>query len=171
MKEELIKGSIEMERFMTNSEIQEYTLRITQGNRTDLVVTTYDIILNYIKAAQNAYKDEDIEKFIWNIKRSQEFLQELMRALDLQYEISMQLMKLYRFVQQILIDCIMKKNNTDLDEIIYILQELKESFTEVAKQDPTGPVYQGAGQVYAGLTYGKGVLNETYEPTKNGFRA
>ena len=35
---------------MTKAEIQEYTLRITQGNRTDLIVTTYDIILKYIAA-------------------------------------------------------------------------------------------------------------------------
>lgn len=37
---------------------------------------------------------------------------------------------------------------------------MKESFEEIAKQDTSGPVMENSQQVYAGLTYGKGSLNE-----------
>ena len=48
---------------MTKAEIQEYILRITQGNRTDLIVTTYDIILKYIADASEELKKQDKKKY------------------------------------------------------------------------------------------------------------
>lgn len=35
-----------------------------------------------------------------------------------------------------------------------------ESFEQVAKEDHSGPVMEHSQQLYAGLTYGKGTLNE-----------
>ena len=72
---------------MTKEQIQEYTLKITQGTKTDLVVITYDIIVTYINAGLEEYKKEKIEDFIWNIKKSAEFLSELMHSLDFEYGI------------------------------------------------------------------------------------
>ena len=59
---------------MTKAEIQEYTLRITQGNRTDLIVTTYDIILKYIADASEELKKQDKKKYKWNIKKQMNLL-------------------------------------------------------------------------------------------------
>ena len=86
---------------MTKEEIQEYSLRITQGNRSDLVVVTYDIILKYLNDARAEYQSGEKEQFVLFIKKANDFLAELMRALDLQYPMSRNLMSIYRFVQKI----------------------------------------------------------------------
>ena len=50
-----------------------------------------------------------------------------------------------------------------------------ESFEQVAKQDTSGAVMANTQQIYAGLTYGKGTLNEVSMSldgnTYGGFKA
>lgn len=152
---------------MTREEIQEYSLRITQGNKTDLVVTTYDIILKYLADARREYEKGDTGQFAFYVRKANDFLAELMRALDYQYALGLQLLQLYRYIQKILIEAAFQKKPDDLQTAEHMFAELKEAFTEVAKQDAS-PSFAGK-QVYAGLTYGRSSLNETYEPNP-GFR-
>ena len=149
---------------MTKEEIQEYSLRITQGNRSDLVVVTYDVILKYLKDARAEYQSGEKEQFVLSIKKANDFLAELMRALDLQYPMSRNLMSIYLLQAQF------QKDPSSLEGLDRILSELREAFAEVARQDKSEPLTGGRGQVYAGLTYGKGSLIESYEPNP-GFRA
>ena len=54
-----------------------------------------------------------------------------------------------------------------------VMGKLKEAFQEVAKQDYSAPVMKNTQQVYAGLTYGKGSLNEvllTGNDSNRGYR-
>lgn len=155
---------------MTKEELQEYSLRITQGNRSDLVVVTYDVILKYLKDAKTAYQAGETEHFVLYMKKANEFLVELMRALDLKYPVSGNLMSIYRFVQKMFLRAEFQKNPSSLKGLDEILGSLREAFAEVAKQDKSESFTGGRGQVYAGLTYGKGSLNESYEPNP-GFRA
>lgn len=155
---------------MTKEEIQEYSLRITQGNKSDLVVVTYDIILKYLEDARKEYQAGEKEKFAFQIKKANEFLAELMGALDLQYPVSIELLKIYRFVQKMLVQAEFQKEPSSLEGLDQILSSLREAFAEVAKQDNSLPFAGSKPQVYAGLTYGRDSLNETYEPNP-GFRA
>ncbi len=155
---------------MTKEEIQEYSLRITQGNKSDLVVTTYDIILKYLEDAGKKYQEGDREQFAFHIRKANEFLAELMGALDLQYPVSRELMNIYRFVQKMFMQAMFQKEPSSLEGLEQILSGLREAFAEVAKQDNSQPLAGGKGQVYAGLTYGRESLNETYEPNP-GFMA
>ena len=50
---------------------------------------------------------------------------------------------------------------TDLEDAMDILGTLRESFSSISALDYSGPLMQNTQQVYAGLTYGKGILNET----------
>ena len=55
---------------------------------------------------------------------------------------------------------ITRKKDVNLDSCERVISSLKDSFEEVSKQDTSGPVIENGQQVYAGLTYGKGSLNE-----------
>lgn len=156
---------------MTKEEIQEYSLRIMQGNKSDLVVATYDIILKYLTDARQAAREGDEDQFVFCVKKANEFLAELMGALDLQYPVSIELFKLYRFVQRMLVQAMFRRTTDSLEGLEPILTGLREAFSEVARQDTSEPFTGNGsrGQVYAGLTYGKSSLNETYEPNP-GFR-
>lgn len=155
---------------MTKEEVQEYSLRIAQGNKSDLIVTTYDIILKYLQDAGKQYQAGDREQFAFHVKKANEFLAELMGALDLQYPVARELMSIYRFVQKMLIQARFQKEPAALEGLEQILSGLREAFVEVARQDNSQPFAGGKSQVYAGLTYGRESLNETYEPTP-GFMA
>lgn len=152
---------------MTREEIQKYSLRIAQGNKSALVVTTYDIILKYLEDAEQEYKNGNTDKFVFCVKKANEFLAELMRALDLQYPVALQLLQLYRYIQKMLVRAVFRKKPDSLQGLEQMLTSLREAFEEVAKQDKS--MAFAGGQVYAGLTYGKTSLNETYEPNP-GFR-
>lgn len=155
---------------MTREEIQGFTAKISQCNRTELVVISYDIMKVYIRDAKKALAAEDTSLFIWNIKKAKSMLEELMNALDFNYpQVTNNLMSLYLFIQSRFNKCIFKKKDVNLDVVVRIVDKLQAGFAEVAKEDTTGPVMENTSAVYAGITYGKGTLNEMYEE-KNGFR-
>jgi len=156
---------------MTREEIQVYTRRITNGNKTDLVVTTYDIILTYFHDARSAMTKGEEEAFIWNLQKAADFVNELIHALDCRYQVAQDLLLLYRYIQDIISQCILKKTEKNLDIAKNMITKLKSSFEEVAKLDHSKAVIQHGGQVYAGMTYGKGTLNELYDNGNRGFKA
>ena len=54
------------------------------------------------------------------------------------------------------------------------IEKLRAGFEGIKGQDTSGPVMQNVQQVYAGLTYGKGTLNEAYlnpQDYNRGFNA
>ncbi len=151
-----------------------YTARITQASRTELVVIMYEIILTDIASAKTYYSRGDRSMFVRELKHAQRFLNELMATLDYHYELSFRLMSLYIFINKALITAISRKKTNSLEEAESILQILFEGFKGVSKEDLSGPVMQNTQQLYAGLTYGRGVLNETYinpNESSRGFKA
>ncbi len=146
---------------MTKSEINEFTKRIAQSNKTQLIVITYEIIVNYIESAQNSGSDRD---FIYNIQKAQQFLNDLTSALDYSYELSYDLLSLYSFANRCFVKSIARKQDCNLDTIKNMMLKLRESFEKVSREDKSGPVIKGAEPVYAGITYGKGSLNEMVPP-------
>ena len=45
-----------------------------------------------------------------------------------------------------------------------MMSKLKDSFEKISNEDNSGAVMKGSGAVYAGLTYGKGDINEITDP-------
>lgn len=146
---------------MTKDEIKEFSMRIAQSNKTQLVVISYEIIVNYIESAQSSENEKD---FIFNIQKAQQFLNDLTSALDYSYEISYDLLSLYSYANSCFVKSIAKKQQCDLDTVKNMMLKLRESFEKVSKEDKSGPVIKNVEPVYAGITYGKNSLNETVSP-------
>lgn len=145
---------------MNKEKIQEFTFRVTQASRTELVVIMYDIILADTLEAREALENQDIESYEHALKHAGRFLNELMGSLDYQYEISFDLLSLYSYVNKSLIRAKYQKSDKLLDSIDDTIRKLREAFKVISEQDTTGPVMKNTEQVYAGFTYGKGSLNE-----------
>ncbi len=145
---------------MTKEEMNVFTRRITQSSKSELVVITYDIIINYIESASKEYEDGSVEGFIFNLKKAKQFLNDLSSALDFSYKVSCDLMSIYMYIERCIIEGIVKKQPCELTTITDILNKLKVGFTIVSNEDTSGPVMKNGEQVFAGLTYGKGTLNE-----------
>lgn len=159
---------------MNKDQIKEYTARVAQANRTELVVIIYELILDSIKEGELCYNNGDCDAGAEQIGKAQEYLQELKGSLDHQYELSGQLWRLYRYVNEQLIATKIRQKPVNLDSACQVIQGLMGSFAEIAKQDTSGPVMQNTQQVYAGLTYGKGTLDEVLmnkDQESRGYRA
>ena len=143
---------------MDKDSIQAYSKRIAQANRSELVVITYEILIEHIDNAQKSFSDK--AEFANDLECAQSFLKELMVGLDFQYDISYNLMSLYIFINKKLIEAKQKDTIEELPRVKKMLMDLLGSFREVGKQDTSGPVMQNTQKVYAGLTYGRNDVNE-----------
>lgn len=159
---------------MTQEQIQTYTLRVSQASPCELVVIMYDIILDDVTNARNAKNAGDVKQYQADLSHAVKFVNELMGALDFSQPISMRLMSLYIYVNKMLVKARVSGKWDSLNDVELVMEKLRAGFDGIKDQDVNGPVMQNVQQVYAGLTYGKGTLNETYlnaQDYNRGFNA
>lgn len=142
--------------------IQEFTMRVTQASKTELVVILYDIILSDLKEASKQLDQGNKDGYTKELQHTLKCINELMATLDYSIELSRDLLSLYSFINKAVISAMMKKDASELGTVALVITKLKDAFEEVSKADMSGPVMENTQQVYAGLTYGKGTLNESY---------
>jgi flagellar protein FliS len=145
---------------MTKEKQKEFAMRVSQANRTELVAITYDIMLENISCAKESLKKNDIEGFRTELKSAGRFLAELMHSLDYNYPISVNLLKIYEYIQKIFISSSFAGKDKGLDSAESVIGKLSSAFHEIASQDDSEAVMENTQQIVAGLTYGKGTLNE-----------
>lgn len=159
---------------MTKEARQEFAARVTQANRTELTVITYEIFLEEIKAAREAFENRNDPEYTEALKSAQKYLNELMGSLDYQYEISKNLISLYMFVNKQVVSAMMSRDPEALNPVESVMKTLLTGFIKVRDQDHSEPLMANTQKLYAGLTYGKGHLNETFvnvNEASRGFRA
>ncbi len=153
--------------------LQEFTARVTQSNRTQLVVTIYDIILASLEDAKKAFAREEKEEWRHSLERAQALVIELIDALDFQYGLSKELLPIYLFVNRKILHAMARNKVELLEGLDRVLLNLRNAFEEVSKTDSSKAVMQNTQKVYAGITYGKNSdLSEMYREEGNrGFQA
>ena len=158
---------------MKQEQIQDFTRRISQSNRGALVVIIYEIIFTYIKDAEEGLAGGDYEGFKEGLSKAGRGVDELIHSLDFRYEVSKDLYSLYVFVKESMAKAVIKKRTDELADAKEVLMNLYTAFEEAAKQDHSTPLMQNTQQVYAGMTYGKKNLTETFQDpeTSRGFFA
>ena len=145
---------------MDRSRQKDFARRISQANKTELVVITYDIILEEIDCGVKAFAQGGKEEGRAALKSAQKFLAELMSVLDYKYAISKRLLNLYEYVQRMLVASDIAGEDRGLDGAKNVISGLRKAYAEIAPRDESGAVMENSQNVYAGLTYGKGSLNE-----------
>lgn len=73
---------------MTKEQIKEYTARVAQANRTELVVIIYELLLDEIQEGNKQYQAGNTDAGEKQIRKAQGYLQELLGSLDFRYEIA-----------------------------------------------------------------------------------
>lgn len=158
---------------MTRELKQQYTLRISQANKTQMIVILYEMFLLYIEEARLAHEQEDRAAFKEGIRKSRGCIKELINSLHFEYEPARNLLQLYLYVNQELTRADIHNRTEELDHIKPVIEKLRDAYEEVSKQDTSGPVMANTQTVYAGLTYGKNTLTENLadQGSSRGFRA
>ena len=147
---------------MNKEKIDQFSFKVTQANKSQLVVIMYDIILDELATAKEEYEASEIDAFVKTLKHAQKFLIELMNTLDCQYEIGLDLMTLYLQMNKRMIKAIIQRKPDALEGVAENITLLRNAFDQISRTDYSGPVMQTTEQVYAGLTYHKGNLSEAY---------
>ncbi len=157
---------------MTRELKQQYTRKITQANKTQLVVILYEMLLVYIGEAEEAYKSEDRGGFRGGIRKAEGCLRELMASLHFEYEPAMNLLQLYLYANRELAKADIRNSVEELQHVKMIMQKLHDAYEKLSEQDTSGPVMANTQTVYAGLTYGKSSLTESLadQGGNRGFR-
>ena len=160
---------------MRAESVKIYTRRITSANKSEIIVIMYDIIEENLTFAKEALDKGDRPAFRNEIKQAVSFVKELLVSLDMSYEVSKNLASLYIYISRCLNFALVSGKKEEIEAARKVLRKLGESFREVAKTDRSEPVMGNTQQIYAGITYGKGLsLDETLvNPNSEGrgFRA
>lgn len=146
---------------MTRELKQEYTLRITQANKTQLITILYEMALLYIDEAKEAIEAGNRTDFKDAVRRIQGCMCELMDSLYLEYEVAQNLLQLYLYVNREVAKSALHNSAENLEHARLVLEKLAEAYRQIESQDLTGPVMGNTQTVYAGLTYGKDTLTES----------
>ena len=141
---------------MTNEQIREYTLKITNASPTGIIVIMYDLAIDYIREAQKCFDANDHEGARSSCTNAGRVLGDLISSLDFTYEISFPLFRIYEFISKEVSMSVIKNDGSALASCIKLLGS-------------SGPAMSNTQSVYAGLTYGKGTLNESTSSDNRGF--
>ncbi|MBQ9301763.1 flagellar protein FliS [Butyrivibrio sp.] len=145
---------------MTQEKKQEFTLKITQANKTQMITILYEMIIDYLNDAMDEIsvgQKSDGEK---SLLKAQNCLDELIRSVNLHTDLGKMLHKIYIFSKK---ELIVSGANHSLHRIWRVKKNIKalhEAYRELEKNDNSEPMMNNTQKVYAGLTYGKHSLNE-----------
>lgn len=146
---------------MTNELKQAYTLRISQANKTGLVVILYELFLEYAKEAHESLQAGDRLALKESLGRARGCVNELMESLHPEYEVAGNLLQLYLYVYRELLKCELRKDGVHIENALKVMIPLKEAYATISKEDKSEAVMSNAQTVIAGLTYGRNDVNES----------
>ena len=157
---------------MTTELKQEYTLRITQANKTQLITILYEMVLLYIDEAENALAADNKVEFKGAVRKIRGCIDELTASLNFDYELAQNFLRLYLYVNRELVKASSHYEKENLGHIRLVIEQLHKAYQQIENQDTSGPVMGNTQTVYAGLTYGRSTLTENLaDPAANrGFR-
>lgn len=145
---------------MTKELKQEYTLRISQANKTQLITILYEMTLLYIDEAEEALEGEDKTLFKGAIRKIRGCINELTASLNFEYELAGNLLQLYLYVNRELVKASSHFDRENLEHVRLVIEQLHKAYAQIEGQDQSGPVMGNTQTVYAGLTYGRNTLTE-----------
>lgn len=155
---------------MEKDKLNAYAARVSQANRSELVVIIYEAFLDSVAEGKDLLEKKQKQQCRHEIERARGLLTELMGSLDFKYEISYYLRRLYVYCYHELCQGIAEEEADRFDHATAIISKLLVAFQEVANQDNSQPVMKNVQSIYAGLTYGRNKLNESIAVDIHGTR-
>lgn len=152
---------------MTHEQKQDFTLRITQANETQLVVILYEILAVYLQEALDALEDES-EGLEEAVRKSRSCVNELIASVDLRYPPGVELNKIYFFWLRQLAQGLRKKEKAPFLQVQKGLVKLHKAYSQIAPQNKKGPVMSNSQTVYTGMVYGRDSLSQSLTDTGSG---
>jgi len=103
----------------------------------EMLILLYDEMIKRLKKAENLARNSDFENFESEVKRVQEIIAYLNNSLDRRFEISKNLLSLYDFFNYQLIRVTASRNLTLIDELIPLIEDLRDTYRQADKLSKT----------------------------------
>lgn len=126
---------------MAYSSIDQYRKSsVSSASPLQLVVMLYDGALRFMEAGKHAMQKRDVFAQNENITKAQRIISELLSTLDLDQggEVASNLLSIYTYVYDRLVEANIEDKPEVIDECMTILSELRESWVAIEKQYRTG---------------------------------
>lgn len=139
---------------------------IANASDIQLLCITYELFIEHIKEAVESKGDR--RKVV--VDRAKDVLITLTENLNLEIAIAQDLFKIYIYVQNLLINH--SDNNDKLIEAQKLIDTICIGYKQIETHVNITPSIENAQSIYAGMTYGRGYLNEVVmDVGSRGFRA
>lgn len=154
---------------MTKEKVNEFTLRISQANRSAIIVILYEMAIQYLDDAALDCKS-DHAAFRTDCLNAEKVIRDLRSSLDVENELGKTLWNFYMYISGQLQMAVIRNSIEEVTTCRKFLAEMKESFEKVALQDSSKPLMHNTEAVYTGLTYGrKAVFDLLTTEVKRGY--
>jgi flagellar secretion chaperone FliS len=97
----------------------------------ELTLMLYNGCLKFINLAKHAIRTKDIQAKNTNIQKAQKIVQELMVTLNMDLEVSQNMMSLYDFMNRRLIDANIKNDTAILEEVEALVTDFRDTWKQV----------------------------------------
>jgi flagellar secretion chaperone FliS len=107
--------------------------QVTTAKPAELTLMLYNGAIKFLQQAKLAIENKDLEKANTSIIRTQDIITELIVTLNHDYEISQNLLSLYEYMKQRLLEANFKKDLEIIGEVETMLKELKITWQQAIK--------------------------------------
>ena len=105
---------------------------IMTASPMDLIVMLYDALKKNIVLGKRGIAKKDIQATHKHLVKAQEIISELINCLDMNYQISDDLLALYEFALKSIEDANIRKDEAPLEPVIEMVDNLREAWKEIS---------------------------------------
>ena len=158
---------------MTLEKKQEFTLKISEANKTQMITIIYEMVMYYLDEAIDNIGIGKKNDAVRSLTSAQNCIDELINSLNMDYELAKSLFQIYIFSKKELVVASATFSINRIWRVLKNFKNLHEAYEELEKEDTSDKLMGNTQKVYAGLTYGKYSLNEdvTAVSLNRGLRA
>ncbi len=158
---------------MTLEKKQEYTLKITQANKTQMITILYEMVTDYLDEAIDLIAVGQKSDADRALMCAQNCIDELIRSVNREYELGRNLYQIYIFSKKELLAAGISHSSNRIWRVKKNFSMLRNAYKELEKLDTSEKLMDNTQSVYAGLTYGRYALNEsmTASSSNRGYTA
>lgn len=120
---------------MSYSAMNQYKQNsISTASPEELTLMLYNGAIKFMNISKLGIEEGDIQKKNEALIRAQNIINELKHTLNMDYEISEEMGRLYDFILEKLIDANINKDIQSVDDALTIVYEMRDTWADVIKQ-------------------------------------
>jgi len=106
---------------------------VTTASPGDLTLMLYNGCLKFLYKAKSAIQDKDIQEKNINLQKAQAIISELMSTLNMNIEVSKNMMALYEYMNTRLVEANIRNDISIIEEVEGLVTEFRDTWKEVIR--------------------------------------